>query len=393
VKGKKTESRAMKANTLSLIPFALLAYFATTLGVEAVVPPPDGGYANFTTAEGTNALSNLTSGAGNTAVGWYALFSAGAANFNTGVGAGTLALNTGDSNTATGAVALLLNTAGSQNTATGSQALLNNIEGINDTAVGFQALFNNTTITGNSGDDNTAIGSRALFSNTTGINNTAIGVNALGDNTTGNNNIGLGQLAGFDTTGDYNILIGNAGVSGASNTVHIGQTGSQTATFITGISGVPVTGTPVVVAGNDQLGVAPSARRFKDEVQPMDEASEAILALKPVTFRYKKEIDPGRVAQFGLVAEEVEQVNPALVTRDAAGKPYTVRYDAVNAMLLNEFLKEHKAFVKALQKVERLETSVASLMATVKEQAAQIQRVSAQLELNQPAPQTAQNTN
>jgi hypothetical protein len=116
----------------------------------------------------------------------------------------------------------------------------------------------------------------------------------------------------------------------------------------------------------------------------MDKASEAILALKPVTFRYKHELDPESIPQFGLVAEDVEKVNPALVAPDNQGKPYSVRYDAVNAMLLNEFLKEHK-------KTEKLEATVASLIATVKEQAAQIQKVSAQLEVNTPTPKTVSN--
>ena len=123
----------------------------------------------------------------------------------------------------------------------------------------------------------------------------------------------------------------------------------------------------------------------------MDKASEGILALKPVTFRYKKELDPDGVPQFGLVAEEVEKVNPDLVVRGEDGRVMTVRYDAVNAMLLNEFLKEHKAFVQEQHKTEELKATVANLVAAVKEQAAQIQKVSAQLELNKPAPRTVLN--
>ena len=141
---------------------------------------------------------------------------------------------------------------------------------------------------------------------------------------------------------------------------------------------------PVFINGAGQLGTTTSSERFKDAIKPMDKASEVILALKPVTFHYKKELDPESIPQFGLVAEQVEKVNPDLVVRDGDGKPYTVRYEAVNAMLLNEFLKEHR-------KVEKLEATVEGLAATVKEQAAQIQKVSAQLETSKPAPQVVKN--
>jgi hypothetical protein len=146
---------------------------------------------------------------------------------------------------------------------------------------------------------------------------------------------------------------------------------------------------PVVIDGAGQLGTISSSQRFKHDIKPMDKASEALLALEPVTFHYKS--DSANIAQFGLIAEEVEKVNPELVVRDERGEIYTVRYDAVNAMLLNEFLKEHKAFVEAQHKVEKLETTVATLVATAKEQAAQIQKVSAQLEASKPAPQVVNN--
>ena len=159
----------------------------------------------------------------------------------------------------------------------------------------------------------------------------------------GSNNIALGSFAGSNlTTGDNNIDIGNSGAGAESDTIRIGDSALQNRTFVAGISGIPITGTTVVVNGSGQLGVSPSSQRFKDEIKTMDKASEAILALKPVTFRYKKEIDPARISQFGLVAEEVEKVNPDLVVRDKEGKPYSVRYDQVNAMLLNEFLKQHR---------------------------------------------------
>jgi hypothetical protein len=160
---------------------------------------------------------------------------------------------------------------------------------------------------------------------------------------------------------------------------------TQNGTFIAGIRGATVPGGVGVIVGSDgHLGTVTSSARFKEGIKPMDKASEAILALKPVTFRYKKELDPDGIPQFGLVAEQVEKVNPDLVARDEDGKVYTVRYEAVNAMLLNEFLKEHK-------KVEQLEGTIATLAATVKEQAAQIQKVSAELEVSKPAPKTVLN--
>jgi hypothetical protein len=196
----------------------------------------------------------------------------------------------------------------------------------------------------------------------------------------------LGFLAGANlTTGDNNIDIGNVGVTGEGNTIRIGKVGTHMNTFIAGISGVTAAGgVGVIIDSNGQLGTVSSSERFKDAIKPMDKASEAILALKPVIFRYKHELDPDGIPQFGLVAEDVEKVNPNLVAHDADGKVYTVRYEAVNAMLLNEFLKEHK-------KVEKLEGVVASLAATVKEQAAQIQKVSAHLEASRPAPQVVNN--
>jgi hypothetical protein len=233
------------------------------------------------------------------------------------------------------------------------------------------------------GNFNTAAGVGALQNNTVGNNNTAGGLEALLRNTTGSNNIGLGSGGGANlTTGNNNIDIGNAGVAAESNTIRIGTAGTQTGTFIADIRGVPITGgQPIGVNANGQLGVRASSARFKEAVKPMDKASEAILALRPVSFRYKKELDPKGAPQFGLVAEEVAKVNSDLVMTDEHGKPLTVRYDEVNAMLLNEFLKEHR-------KVEQLEATVASLVTTVKEQASEMQRVRAQLEVSKPAPQT-----
>jgi hypothetical protein len=383
---------------LFLIPFALVAFALSPTTQAQLSPPPDGGYAGDNTAEGTDALFSVTTGTENTAVGFDALTSNTTGDSNTATGSIALESNTtGVRNTAHGFAALNSNTIGERNTATGRAAMVNNTTGNNNTADGHDALFSNTTAIRNTatgsfalfsnttGPDNTAVGYFALFANTIGDSNTATGYDALLNNTTGAGNIALGNFAGGNlTTGNNNIDIGNQGVAGEGNAIRIGTQGTQTATYIAGVSGVAVTGRPVFVNSNGQLGVPPSSRRFKQDVKPMDNSSERILLLKPVTFHYKKELDPEGALQFGLVAEDVGKVNPDLVVRDKEGKPYTVRYDAVNAMLLNEFLKEHK-------KVEQLESTIASLAATLKEQAAQIQKVSAQIELSKPAPQTALN--
>jgi hypothetical protein len=202
----------------------------------------------------------------------------------------------------------------------------------------------------------------------------------------------VGNLAGRNlTTGSNNIDIGNQGVAAEAKTIRIGQQGNQKATFIAGISGVAVTGSPVVVNSNGRLGVSTSSARFKEAIKPMDKASEAILALKPVTFRYKHELDPEGIPQFGLVAEQVEKVNPDLVARNAEGKPYTVRYEAVNAMLLNEFLKEHKAIAEERRKVQDQQKEIDALKAQLKVQRALIQKVSDKVEMDRPAPQMALN--
>ena len=209
----------------------------------------------------------------------------------------------------------------------------------------------------------------------------------------------MGSTAGFNlTTGDFNIDIGNNGVAGEAFTIRIGDVEAQTRAFIAGIFAVPVTGTGVVVDSDGQLGVAASSQRFKDEIKPMDKASEAILALKPVTFRYKHEIDPKRIPQFGLIAEDVEKVNPDLIVRDKDGKPYSVRYDQVNVMLLNEFLKGHRKMEQQDRKIREQEATIAELkkqfagLATiVKEQASQIEKVNAWIEVTGPVAHVAAN--
>ncbi len=341
---------------------------------------------NQNTRFGTQALDSNTTGDKNTAIGHRAMYDNTAGSENTATGFQALANNTeGGFNTATGGSALRYNTTGSLNTAMGQNALNLNNHGSRNTATGNGALSGNT-----GGNNNTATGYIALNNNTAGINNTAIGAGALSRITVGNHNIALGNRAGENlTTGDQNIYIGNLGVLTESKTIRIGTKGNHTNTFIAGISRVTVAGAAVFVNENGQLGTMPSSQRFKDEIKPMDKASEAILALKPVTFRYKKEIAPEGIPQFGLVAEDVKKVNPDLVVRDEKGQIYSVRYEAVNAMLLNEFLKEHR-------KVAKLEAMVAQqhkdFEAAVAELNGQIQKVSAQIELSKPAPQTVKNT-
>ena len=195
----------------------------------------------------------------------------------------------------------------------------------------------------------------------------------------------MGSNAGANlTTGSNNIDIGNRGAAGDEGKIRIGIQGTHTGTFIAGIHNVVATGSPVVVNSNGRLGVTTSSARFKDDIKPMDKASEAILALKPVTFHYKKDVDPDGIPQFGLVAEQVETVNPDLVARDEQGKVYSVRYDQVNAMLLNEFLKEHR-------KNEEQEATIARLQKQIEALSVGLQKVSAQLELGKTAPQTVVN--
>jgi uncharacterized coiled-coil protein SlyX len=270
----------------------------------------------------------------------------------------------------------------------GADTLVYNTSGFGNTAVGITALNFNTT-----GSYNTAMGSTALaFS--TGSENTAIGDGALNKNTTGQNNIAIGKVAGYKiTTGSNNIDIANQGATAnESNTIRIGNKTIQRNTYIAGISGVTVAGgVGVIVDTNGHLGTVTSSARYKENIQPMKEASEAILALEPVTFRYKHELDPDGIPQFGLVAEQVEKVNPDLVARDEQGKPYTVRYDAVNAMLLNEFLKEHCTLQEQNATIAELKHNVAEQQKQIEALTAGLQKVSAQLELNKAAPETVSN--
>ena len=389
--------------TLGLLIPVLLVCFALPPGAQAVVPAPDGGYAGNNTAEGQNALLSLdvTTGTNNTAVGWFSLKSNVEGDFNTALGAATLFKNTASRNTAIGGAAMFSNDGGESNTAVGMLALFNNISGDSNTAIGDTALFSNTVgfrntavgtfaLTSNIGVDgsifgsrNTAVGDHALAANVGGAEMTAVGSDALNSVTGGLRNTALGETAGANlTTGQGNLYLGEGqrGVSNESNT-----------TYIRNVYHSQVTTRAVYVNEDNKIGTLSSSQRYKEEIKPMDKASEALFALKPVTFRYKKEIDRARSLSFGLIAEEVAQTSPDLITCDREGKPETVRYEAINAMLLNEFLKEHRKNEEQQATIAQLKSGMEALTAMVKEQAAQIQKVSAQLEVSRPAPQTVLN--
>ena len=338
----------------------VLACFALFPSAQAVNPPPDGGYPSGNTAEGQNALFTLTTGQFNTAVGLFSLRSNTNASFNTAIGAGTLFVNTANQNTAIGTGALLSNTSGSLNT-----------------AIGVFSLVSNAT-----GSANTAIGDNTLFGNTTGSGNTAVGANALSFNTTGAFNIALGGAAGQNvTTANDVICIGSSGAN-VSNSCYIDN--------IYGTAIDPATTLAVGMDASQRLGTAVSSRRFKRDIQPMENASEAILALKPVTFHYKSDVKS--TPCFGLVAEDVEKVNPHLIARDKNGEPLSVRYEQINAMLLNEFLKEHRKNREQEATIAQLKKEIETVVARLKEHDSKIRRVSAQIELSQAVEQTALNS-
>ena len=332
------------------------------------------------TAIGAIALSNNTTGFGNTANGFEALYSNTTGSGNTAIGWNALEFNNGSSNTATGFQSLEFNNSGNDNTATGDSAMFLNFSGNENTAIGSSALFNCQ-----GGDTNTAIGAGALYNNEFNNSNTAVGMNAL-YKTKGDNNIALGVSAGYNLHyGSNNIYIGNAGNRPDNNDIRIGTVDTHKHTFIAGISGSIIAGgVGVIIDADGHLGTTVSSARFKQDVKPMDSTSERIFALQPVTFRYKHELDPKGIPQFGLVAEQVEKVNPDLVARDEQGKPYTVRYDAVNAMLLNEFLKEHCI-------VQEQGVTIARQQKQIEVLTAGLQKVSNQLDLSKPAPQMVNN--
>ena len=443
-------------NSIFTAILLVLSFLALLPEAKGVVPAPDGGYPGQNTAEGQAALFSLTTGINNAAVGFSSLRSNTTGGYNTAIGAGALFANTADKNTATGFGALLSNSTGSLNMANGAVALLSNTTGFANTASGFEALHSNTTgfsnsatgtsalksnITGShntaqglqalylntsgdnntangvnalyynttgdsntangiqallhntTGHENTATGSLSLLNNTSGFQNTAIGYEALISNTTGNYNIAVGVFAGQNhTTGDSNIYIGNIGLGVESNTIRVGS--SHTATYIMGIHGETASsGTPVIINASGKLGTTASSQRFKKDIATMKNASEAILSLRPVTFHYKT--DATGTPQFGLIAEEVAKVNPALVLPDKEGKPYTVRYEAVNAMLLNEFLKAHRKIEEQEETISQLKQDFQATAAHQQKQiealTAGLQKVSAQIEMSKRAPKIVLN--
>src|SRR5262249_15378299 len=311
------------------------------------------------TANGAFALFDNTTGNDNTATGFAALGNNTTGNDNTANGANALLNNTtGGGNTAIGIGALLNNTTGSENTATGLDTLAANTTGGGNTVSGRTAMANNTT-----GNNNTATGIEALLFNTTGIGNTAMGSQALEFNTIGGGNTAVGQGAGASVSSANNVICIGANGENVDNSCYIGQIFGATS------SG----GTAVVINSNNKLGTVVSSKRFKEDIEPMNDASDPLFSLKPVTFHYKHDIDPDRKGQFGLVAEDVEKINPDLVVRDKEGKPYSVRYDQVNARLLNKFLKAHR-------RLERQEATIARQQIQIETLTSGLEKVNAELQ-------------
>ncbi len=402
--------------------------FDTALGWRSLYTDTDANF-NTGTGAGTLALNNgrentatgagsmllNTSGFRNTAAGMVTLLNNDTGLYNCAFGAFGLFNNTnGFSNNAVGDSALLSNVHGAQNTAVGDLALASNdfsASGLANfnTAVGAEALLNNTN-----GDSNNAVGAYALSGNTIGVFNQAMGVLALSSNLVGSANIAIGDSAlvnaGTGGPSSFNTAIGDlagGNLTGGSDNIYIGATSGGPAVesgairigdplfvsgcWIAGIFGNLTPGVPVYINALGKLSTTPSSQRYKEDIKRMDKASEALFALKPVTFRYKKEFDATGTPQFGLVAEEVAKVNPDLVYRDNEGKIYSVRYEAVNAMLLNEFIKEHRIVEKQQTTMASQEAQIKWLTETVKQQATQIQKVSAQVEMIRPTPQVVEN--
>lgn len=370
--------RRHHAFAAALVALAAAAGLSTTAEAGPCVPGT-GSNADNNTCIGTAALSSNTTGVFNAAIGVQALNRNTTGSLNTASGAGALQNNTGGSgNTASGASALTRNTSGSFNTASGISALFSNTTGGNNAASGASALYSNTTGTLNTasgvsslysnqtGSNNTASGGYALYANTTGSGNTANGYNALLYNTTGSNNIALGFQAGLSlTTGSNNIVIGNTGTAADLNTIRVGAQGTQTRTFIAGIRGTMVTGgQSVVVNADGQLGVTSSSRRYKDDIQPMGEASSPLMQLRPVTFRYKDaDADGSKPLQYGLIAEEVEQAMPGLVIYNKDGTPESVAYQVLPSLLLNEYQKQNRELAAAKAELAETRTKFEAMQA------------------------------
>ena len=316
-----------------------IALFNNTSGYENIAIGDSALFSNtngtFNSAYGCNALYSNSSGSENVAIGDYSLFGNTTGYNNIGIGPDTLQANT----------------TGNDNTAAGNDALLSNTNGTFNSAFGSGALYSNS-----SGNDNVAIGDSSLNNNMTGNDNVGVGPSALYSDTSGNNNIAVGYEAGFNiTTGGYNIDIGNNGVSDDTNVIRIGT--SQASTYIGGIYGVTSgSGLAVYINSNGQLGTTTSSRRFKEDIQDIGDESDELMQLRPVSFFYKREYDsdPQRVRQYGLIAEEVDQIDPNLVVHETNGAPFTVRYNLVNALLLNEVQKQHKTILAQATDIQLL---------------------------------------
>ena len=386
---------AIRTEVLSVPVLFALGCLAPSPRAQAVNPPPDGGYPGGNTAEGQGALFSLTTGTYNTAVGLFSLRSSTTARYNTAVGAGTLLVNMAEENTATGAGALFFNDGdptnneGSENSAFGNNALFSNTTGYANSAFGAGALGSN-----NSGSFNTANGFLALSVSfalgdgtvATGSNNTATGAFALGNITEGSSNTALGADAGSAVTTASNVIcIGRIAGENIDHSCFIGNIYSNVQPVI-GINPDYVT-----IDSNGRLGrsnLNGSSRRFKHDIQPMDKASEVIFALKPVSFRYNQEYDATQRLSFGLIAEEVEEADPDLVGRNRKGEPESVRYEQINAMLLNEFLKEHRKVQELQATAEEQQKRMQIVMARLEEQAADIQKIGSKIDLNKVEPRT-----
>jgi hypothetical protein len=361
--------------------------YNTASGQQALYSNTTG---NTNTASGQGALTDNTTGSQNTASGAEALFSNTTGSDNTATGYEALeSSTTASGNTATGFDALVANTTAGGNTATGYEALFSNTTGGNNTASGSNVLFSNTK-----GSGNTASGASALYSATTGNNSTAIGFEALTSNTTGSNNIAIGYIAALNVSGgnSNNIHIGNSGASGDNGVIRIGADGNQTSFFAAGVYGV-TTGDkdaiPVLIDSKNQLGTVSSSRRYKEEIQDMGNASEGLMRLRPVTFRYKKPFDDGsKPIQYGLIAEEVAEVYPDLVARSADGQIETVKYQLLDPMLLNEVQRQHAEAQLQQAKIRALEDRVKTQLALLKTQQAQVAELASQMKIIQASLRT-----
>jgi uncharacterized coiled-coil protein SlyX len=359
----------------------------TATGLRSLFSDINGG---FNTATGVYSLYSNTSGFFNSATGGYSLANTVDGSYNTANGYGALYRNsTAQYNCAFGFAALYHNLKAWTNNAFGVEALFNNLTGETNNAFGTGALFANTQ-----GESNNAFGHGALESNVDGIWNNAFGFNALDSSISGSFNTAIGDSAGFDVTGSGNVCIGEGvfGETGVDDSTYIRNINTTAQPIVAGVDGVTVDLT------TGRLGHGVSSQRYKEQIKPMDKASELLFSLKPVTYRYKKEIDPKQTLDFGLIAEEVAKVSPELAIRDAKGQVSNVRYNAINAMLLNEFLKEHQQVAEQQATIAELKSTVAQqqkgmdvLTAQLKEQATQIQKVSAQIEMSRPVPKVVLN--